>query len=128
MFIDKNEKKPEFVDKNEKKPEPAPKEDELREVVFKRKRGPGEFKWLGKNKSTVKKHWMLTEEIMLKRAFETVFGNGLNHRKIDKKRIPPLHYDILVSCGYAKNLPNLGVCILTDKAFEDKDKILCKNG
>ena len=87
-----------------------------------------EFKWIGKQQDVIRQNWMLTPDKMLKRAFETIFGNGLTPRKIDRKRIPSLHYDILVGNGYAKNLPNLGVCILTDKAFEDKDKILCKNG
>lgn len=127
-----------FKDKNENPPMPeateAPTNDyiaqkeEFKEVEFKRKREAHEFKWIGQKDDVIKKHWMLDEKTMLKRAFESVFGNGLNHRKIDKKRVPPVHYDILVSYGYAKDLPNVGCCILTDKAFEDKDKILCKNG
>jgi hypothetical protein len=96
------------------------------ELEFGRKRRTlKDLKYIGSKDRNYKKYWMLDDETLLKRAFQTVFGNGLNHRKIDKKRIPPFHLDILIKRGYAKNLPNISCCILTDKAFEDKDKILC---
>lgn len=85
-----------------------------------------EFKHLGHREDEIKKRWMLDEKTLVRRAFETVFGNGKLDRRVDKKRIPPLHLQILVSKGYAKNLPNIGCCILTDKAFEDRNSILCK--
>ena len=101
------------------------REAELDAARKKRKAGDS-FKRIGQREKVIRDYWMLDDKTLLKRAFETVFGNGLNHRKIDKKRIPPFHMDLLVKKGYAKNLPNLSCCILTDKAFEDKDKILCR--
>jgi len=84
-----------------------------------------ELKYIGRDKDIKKKYWMLDPDSMIKRAFESIFGNGNTHRRIDKKRIPLVHLEILRRCGYIKDLPNLGICILTDKAFSDKDEILC---
>ena len=119
-----DEADPVFVDKNSFE-YISKKEAELDQARKKRKIADLQFNHLGGREKVVKDNWMLDDKTLLKRAFETVFGNGLNHRKIDKKRVPPFHLSILVKNGYAKNLPNLSCCILTDKAFEDKDKILC---
>ena len=82
-----------------------------------------EFKRLGQDRTPMKKYFMLDDESMRKRALESIYGTGKNPRKVDRKRVPLVHQEILRVCGYIVDMPNLGVLILTEKAKEDWDQI-----
>jgi len=57
------------------------------------------------------------------RCLESVFAAGLNKRIIDIKNLNWKHTELLRKFGYTERLVNIGSIILTDKAFEDWDKI-----
>lgn len=80
-----------------------------------------EFKVLGKDRENMKQRFMLDDHTMRIRALETLFATGKNPSKIDRKKVPLVHQEILRVCGYVKDIPNLGILIITDKAKEDWD-------
>lgn len=83
---------------------------------------PGyQFKQIGFDREPMKKYWIIRDEQLKMRALDTLFANGNKSRRRDKKLVPLIHQEILRLCGYVKDLPNLGVLILTDKAFEARE-------
>lgn len=76
------------------------------------------FKELGKSFKQHLKYQMTSQE-KLDKALDCIKINGEFRQNVDRKRIPKAYYHLLVKEGYLKDLPNINVCILTDKVFSE---------
>jgi hypothetical protein len=85
-----------------------------------------DFKRLGKEDDIARQYWNTDEVSLLKRAMETLFASGNTARSVDRKVVPLVHKEVLRVHGYITDNPSLPILLITDKAFQDKDKILCR--
>jgi hypothetical protein len=81
------------------------------------------LKHIGQSLRDYKKVQNTDNEQMRVRCLESVLATGKRDKLVDIKQINPKHVELLRRFGYIKRLVNIGSLILTDKAFQDWDKI-----